>query len=237
MLPNLQANRGGAAQLAPALRARAELSAKPDPKKILILGVAGVIGLAAIATFVWRLTSSSESDAAPVNSGPRSEASEASVTVRKILDPGMELANAKVRATAWNPDAVLTRIHIQGIRGGIPSEPDALIEYGFGRPVPGRLGPGSKVEAEHFTVTMSGGKVTTATGAAPNAMLGLGEPDCPLFEAWEKAVAAGLPRSSTAQADYESSLKHDRAVWKLSVAGQPDLTRLLDGRTCSVLRR
>lgn len=153
------------------------------------------------------------------------------------IDPIDVLGRAKIRALAWNRDAVLVSLRAQPVSGGkVNVESGGTLEYAFGKPTGEGFGAGTRVSGKRFRVRIaaSGTTAEEVAGGLGRAAL---EPNCPLDEAARKAQAAGLPPSAPVSAAYEISDKHKKPVWRIAVASNAAETRTLDGWTCAVLIR
>jgi len=216
-------------------RARRRAPERPARWRGALIGLGAAIAIAAAAGGYWHLRRTSQ--ALELASNETADAPRTTPAAPVAIDP-LDLGNALVvarrRAQSWHADAQLVSISVSAVDKG--KVEDGTIELEFGKSKTSKLGPRSPLTGERLVVTISGSEPTSIERRGPAAE-SIGDPNCPLQQAWRKMVASGIPSNATVSMRYELSKRHDRAVWNATVIEQQGLSRVLDGNNCAILSR
>jgi len=214
----------------------------PIPWKLIALG-GGVAALLIVAGLVMATaTRKAEKAAEATVTVTATATATVSVDPKSLLipraeavAPGRALSRAKSRALEWSPDAMLIECRFGPVIAGTLDVSGAgTATLRFGRPA-GRLGPGSPVEPDQLVMTLEKGQEQVERRNGP-ARKGLADPMCPFEDAWRAMVASGVPSTSSVEVTYGTHAKVGRDVWEMRVAEHPELTRLIDGQNCTIVR-
>jgi hypothetical protein len=205
---------------------------------VLAVGLAAIGGLAAALVPRGRGTV----EAAPaVSAGPVPSAEAAAgpddlgIGDPSAVHPSELLGRARVRALAWNREALLLAIRAEPVvSGAVNLTSGGTIEYWFGKPTGEGFGAGAKVSGKRLRIALgqSGTKVEETGGGIGRAAL---EPNCPLEEALRKAQAAGVSPSLPVTASYQFDDKRTKTSWRIATTGSDPVTRIVDGWSCAIL--
>lgn len=154
------------------------------------------------------------------------------------ISPLSVLPDARRRALAWDPAAVLVSVTAHGVAQGLlDGTRGGELSLEFGVPIGGTgRGAGQPVGRDRFLVQVdeNGSRVRERTGVG--TAVAVGDPDCPLPSAWRKMHQSGVPKTEFPSFTYRARTGDRRAVWEASVSGKPEMSRTLDGRQCTILR-
>lgn len=114
--------------------------------------------------------------------------------------------------------------------------PDAQIAFTyFADKQDPALAPSAKSGRFVVTVSEEGAMQAEFPAAPSDAKAIVDEPLCVFSAAIRAGRASGIPADSPIHAVYELDPSLRRAVWKLTVPNQKDLTRFIDGQSCAIL--
>lgn len=169
---------------------------------------------------------------------PASAPDEITTPDPRNVDPGELSPAVQHRARAFSPASRLLSIAASPVvgRGVDLSAPDAQVVYTYYAPKQDpALAPNAK--SGRFVVTVvQGGALQAGFPAAPgDAKAVVDEPLCVFSAAIRAGRASGIPAEANLHAVYELDASFNRAIWKLTVPGQKEHTRYLDGQSCAVL--
>jgi hypothetical protein len=228
----------------------------PKRRTSPLLIALSIVAVAALSSFiVWQVISqrrsAAQTMAPPEPTGNEAPAVPSAPSKPEPIDPSALFPNAKSRALAWNPDAVLVTIAAGPVlRGKVETQGGGSVRFEFAQPGE-KLGPGQPVSRKRFLVVTDASGTNTREEQGPAGQRGVAEPACPLEEALSKAIAAGLPSGTTVSVEYQHSREFDRAVWEVvgmddphahtdaggKAAGKEAIIRVVDGYKCTILRR
>lgn len=156
-------------------------------------------------------------------------------------DPTESLARVQRTVAPDDPGAQLVSITVAGSRMGTVDlrapGPSVTYVYALGRPATATLAPKGQPlagrEGRQLVLRAGGGQPEPATLAKGAAAVP--EPLCVWSAAWRSAVKGGLPEDEVVDGVY--AIKNDEPRWTVSVAGKPELSRDIDGKTCAIKTR
>jgi len=230
----------GASRLAllGAVRARR----RSERAKLLVALIAGPLAIVLLAGLAWKLLVTSDGAKAAasglVSSRPVATASAPSqLSELARLDQAALLSRARMRAQSWHKEALLVMLEAAPVSAGkVEIQSGGQLSYEFAKPAGERLGPGARVSSERLLVSVGEHGFDVSERAA-GAARAVADPDCPLEEAFRRALAGGLSSSAPLRMRYAMSDTYDRAVWTVSETEEPKRTRYLDGSNCVILVR
>jgi len=216
---------------------------RPKPKRALLVPVsASLILLGAVGFFAYwfGVRKAPEPPAVPAMTVSAMAATPGEPFVADAGGPDLNatLVQAKVRATAWDRDALLVKaVFSPVVAGTVDLAGGATVEVTYGKPAGERLGPAARVGPQRLVVTSDAAGTHTEVQTDPSAARAVAEPNCTFNQAWRAMTAAGLDPNVQVTLRYERSEKHDRGVWIAELAGDPTQTRTVDGSSCNLLVR
>jgi len=225
----------------PAAPARRTAPPQPRPSRavgderrkvaaVLVIGGFVVLGLLAAGVMVL-LREPTKSGAAPqVAAALAAPAS----SVAPRLEPSSLLAEGRRRATSWRRDAVLVALNA-GPLDGRGVMPDGKLELAYAEPSGQRVSGGAETGAERLVLSSSGGALAEHEARSAKGRVAP-EPNCVFEDAWGAALRAGESAEAASSLRYGWSDKHARPIWEV-VTRDGQITRRLDGVTCSILTR
>lgn len=214
---------------------------KKSPKPFLLVGVGVVLlfgGLYAFFNYrgsqIAPLVEASQSPA-PVKA-PAPAPGEIVIVAPESTNPDDLSVPAQYRARAIDPDAKLLSVRAGPVVGDDVDLTafDAQIVYTY---LASDKEKGGGASPSRFVVTViEGGAMQATFPATPSdAKTVVEEPLCVFSAAIRAGRASGIPEDAKITATYEYDNVLDRAVWKLDVEDQKELTRYIDGKSCAIL--
>ncbi len=225
----------------PAAPARRTAPPQPRPSRAVgderrkvaaVLVVGGFVVLGLFAAGVMVLLRKPE----PSGSAPAVVAALAppAASAAPRLEPSSLLAEGRRKATSWRRDAVLVALSAGPLDGGGVT-PDGKLELVYAEPSGQRVSGGAETGTERLLLSSSGGALSERETRAAKGRIAP-EPNCVFEDAWAAALRAGQDPGAAASLRYGWSDKHERPVWEV-VTRDGQITRRLDGVTCSILTR
>lgn len=234
-LPDLQGATRTAAIVGTPVRPRPPAARKASPLPPIAMGVAALAALGGAFWFFRGSMAPAKPAPAPSAATMATAASTLPPTAPGEIDPISALSQGRKRAQAWNGEAQLASITASGfVQGRVDGASGGKIELAFGKPV-GGVGPGSKLAAARFVVTVDSGGTRDAEADGAPGQRSVSEPNCGIDDAWRSTIASGVPSTAKITLRYARSDKHDRDVW-FATGDDEKQARALDGNTCAILR-
>lgn len=206
---------------------------KDDSKRNLALVLVGggvvVLGLVAAGVLVRRGEAPAVAAAAPV-----APAAPVASEQAPRLEPGLILAEARRKASAWHQDAVLVSVTANGLDvDGVSAS--GAVEVIYARPAGQRISGGAEASGQRLILRSSAAGLSQSEERTGKARIAP-EPHCVFEEAWAAAQRAGSISAAGTRLRYQWSDKHARPVWEVLDADGATVRRL-DGVSCSILTR
>jgi hypothetical protein len=225
----------------PAAPARRTAPPQPRPSRavgaerrqiaaVLLIGGFVVLGLLAAGVMVWLRKPETAGAAPPVAAALVAP----SPSAAPRLEPTSLLAEARRKATGWRRDAVLVSLNA-GPFDARGVTPEGKLELAYAEPSGQRVSGGADTGPERLILSSSGGSLGERETRAGKGRIAP-EPNCLLEEAWAAALRGGVSAESASSLRYGWSDKHERPIWEV-VSPEGQITRRLDGVTCSILTR
>lgn len=225
----------------PAAPARRTTAPPPRPSRaagserrqmlaVLVIGGFVALGLFAAGIMVW-FRQPEHPGAAPRAAAVMAEPLP-SATPR--LEPSALLSEARRKATSWRQDAVLVSLNA-GPLDDHGVSPDGKLELTYAEPSGQRVSGGADTGAERLILDASASGLSMRETRGAKSRIAP-EPNCLFEDAWATALRSGERADAASSLRYAWSEKHARPLWEV-VSQDGQVTRRLDGVTCSILTR
>jgi hypothetical protein len=214
---------------------------KALPWVVLGVGLLAIGGLFALAPRHPDTNSIAASNTAKVlpsaTQAPPVDPNDLGIKDPSAVDPGEILGRAKTRALAWSKDAQLVSLRALPVENAkVNLSSGGIIEFWFAKPTGEGFGSGARVGGKRLHLKLGATGTEVEEIAAQNGRAAL-EPNCPFDEAVRKAIASGIPATSSLTVSYEVNDKHKKPVWRLSAGAGDANSRTIDGWSCAILVR
>jgi len=226
-LPSAPPRRTGPPQPRPL---RSSSDARRAVVTVVMVGGFVVLGLLSAGAWVW-LRQPERPQAAPVVVAALAKPAPSAAP---RLEPSRLLAEARRKASGWRRDAVLVSMQAGPLDArGIAR--DGKLELTYAEPGGQRVSGGADTGGDRLVLSTSGGELSEHETRAAKSRIAP-EPNCVLEDAWAAAQRAGENPEAGSSLRYGWSDKHGRPIWEV-VSHEGQISRRLDGVTCSILTR
>lgn len=153
------------------------------------------------------------------------------------VDPALVLLKSGALARDWHRDAALVRFEATPVVSGkVDVTHGGRVTVEYAKPSPaGLLPPGSPVTSARYRIRVDASGPHAQAGTDARAARAVAEPNCTLERARRAMTLAGLPPAAGATLEYAATSDGERALWRATISGKPELTRLIDGESCVVV--
>ena len=202
---------------------------------LVLIGIGGLLVVAGLVLSLLRGGGTDEVAAPPAPPPPPTPVpGEIRVASLSEFSPDDAVAAAQHRAREYSPNARLLSISASPVVGTFvdlnPDDAQVVFTY--------FAADGDSPSKNHrfiVTVGKQGAMQADFPSAPTDAKAVVEEPLCVFSAAIRAGRASGIPDDAPIHAVYELDTSLRRAVWKLTVPEQKDLTRYIDGNTCAII--